>query len=142
MEPGDLGDVLEHKVVHGFRWYRVRVMSRPSTEQVGSGEAQEEIAYESALQHFCFCFRWKKALPVCRLKKQYLLLLPSACKAHGLSKAGVFLNADVRTVLQMLIIPESYADVAGVGLQYLPMDVIVYGRISHGYMRVAVAVPD
>lgn len=34
MEEQDEGEVWMHKVVHGFRWYKVRVVSRLDSDQV------------------------------------------------------------------------------------------------------------
>lgn len=34
LEDGDEGEIWRHKVVHGFRWYKVRAISRQNTDQV------------------------------------------------------------------------------------------------------------
>lgn len=34
MEEDDEGEILEYKVVHGFRWYRLRVTTRAASTQV------------------------------------------------------------------------------------------------------------
>lgn len=49
MGEDDEGEVLQHEVVHGFRWYRVRVLTRSiSTEVRGVAESDRVLSRKAS----------------------------------------------------------------------------------------------